>query len=55
MNIFIAGHNGMVGSAITKELSRYDKNKIITANRSNLDLLDQRSVVSFFRENNIDQ
>ena len=45
----------MVGSAITKELSRYDDNKIITANRSNLDLLDQRSVVGFFRENNIDQ
>lgn len=55
MNIFIAGHRGMVGSAIVRELSLNDKNNIITATRSNLDLLNQESVKSFFEQNDIDQ
>ena len=55
MNIFVAGHRGMVGSAIVKRLSHDSKNKIITVPRSSLDLLNQDSVNKFFEQNNIDQ
>ena len=55
MNIFVAGHQGMVGSAIVRALSPNNANKIITANRSNLDLLNQESVNNFFEQNHIDQ
>lgn len=55
MNIFIAGHRGMVGSAILKALSSNSENKIITAARSKLDLLHQDSVSNFFEQKQIDQ
>ena len=55
MNIFIAGHRGMVGSAIVRALSSNSENNIITAKRSTLDLLNQDSVNNFFKKNDIDQ
>lgn len=55
MNIFVAGHRGMVGSAIVKALSSNCANNIITATRSSLDLLNQKSVNDFFKRNDIDQ
>ena len=55
MNIFIAGHRGMVGSAIERALSSDSENNIITATRSTLDLLNQDSVKNFFEKNDIDQ
>lgn len=55
MNIFVAGHGGMVGSAILRALSSDSRNKIITAARASLDLLNQKSVINFFEQNNIDQ
>jgi GDP-L-fucose synthase len=55
MNIFVAGHRGMVGSAIVRVLSSNNANTIITATRSNLDLLNQESVNNFFEQNDIDQ
>jgi GDP-L-fucose synthase len=55
MNIFIAGHQGMVGSAIERALSLDSKNNIITSTRSTLDLINQDSVQTFFEENHIDQ
>ena len=55
MNIFVAGHFGLVGSAIKRALSSCNTNNIITASRSSLDLLNQESVNRFFKENNIDQ
>jgi len=55
MNIFVAGHRGMVGSAIVRVLSSNNVNNIITATRSNLDLLNQESVNNFFEQNDIDQ
>ena len=55
MNIFVAGHRGMVGSAIVRALSSNNANNIITATRSNLDLLNQESVNNFFEQNDIDQ
>ena len=52
--IFIAGHKGMVGSALVRLLKR-KKVKIITKEKKELNLLDQKKVQSFFKNNKIDQ
>ena len=49
-NIFVAGHRGMVGSAIFRELSRNGYTNIITRTHSELDLTRQSDVESFFAE-----
>ena len=49
--IFISGHNGMVGSAICRELQNQGFTSIITRDRKNLDLMDKTAVFQFFREN----
>ncbi len=46
--IYIAGHRGLVGSAIHRALERQGFTQIITKGRQELDLLDQRSVEDFF-------
>jgi GDP-L-fucose synthase len=46
--IFVAGHNGMVGSAIVRKLKELGYTNIITADRSKLNLLNQSDVDSFF-------
>ncbi|EKO3583773.1 GDP-L-fucose synthase [Vibrio paracholerae] len=53
--IFVAGHNGMVGSAIVRQLSARDDVEIITRSRSELDLLNQAAVNQFFAAERIDQ
>lgn len=53
--VYVAGHKGMVGSAIVRNLSVRDDVEIITADRNELDLLDTNSVNDFFRKNKIDQ
>ena len=45
--IFVAGHRGMVGSAIVRSLSKRGYSNILVSERQNLDLLDQRSVMTF--------
>lgn len=55
MNIFVAGHRGMVGSAIAKSLSLSGHENVITANRHDLDLLNQAAVSDFFKSAKIDQ
>jgi GDP-L-fucose synthase len=45
--IFLAGHNGMVGSAIHRLLKHKKNIKIITRHRSELDLCDQKAVKNF--------
>ncbi|RCX32246.1 GDP-L-fucose synthase [Thioalbus denitrificans] len=52
--IFIAGHRGMVGSAIVRALSERGHCNIVTAGRDEVDLLDQASVARFFTEHDID-
>ena len=54
MKIFLAGHKGLVGSAILRKLKENKYKKIITADRKKLDLLDQRSVLNFFKKNKPD-
>lgn len=53
--VFIAGHNGMVGSAIVRQLTNRGDVEIITRSRKDLDLTSQAAVQSFFAEHNIDQ
>ena len=53
--IFVAGHQGMVGSAIVRRLVSLGHTRIITRTRAALDLLDQAAVCAFFQETPIDQ
>ena len=48
--IFLAGHNGMVGSAILKKLKLRGYKKIITVSKSKLNLLDQKKVEIFLKK-----
>ena len=48
--IFLAGHNGLVGSSILRRLKFHGFKNVITANRSNLDLRDQKLVEKFFKK-----
>ena len=52
--IFIAGYKGMVGSAIFRKLKN-KSNKIVIADKKKLNLLDQNSVLSFFKRNKFDE
>lgn len=54
-HIFIAGHKGMVGNAIERQLSLDSNNHIITAERRALDLTNQQAVHDFFAQQKIDQ
>ena len=47
--IFVAGHRGMVGSAICRQLQKKSDVEIITCNREELDLCDQRAVHQFMK------
>jgi GDP-L-fucose synthase len=48
--IFIAGHRGMVGSSIMRNLQRKGYRNLVTRTRQELDLLDQQAVQEFLRE-----
>lgn len=54
-NIFVAGHRGMVGSAIVRRLQALGYTRIVTAGRDTLNLLDQQAVQAFFQAHKIDQ
>ncbi|PAA23219.1 GDP-L-fucose synthase [Pseudomonas fragi] len=54
-NIFVAGHRGMVGSAIVRRLLALGYTRIVTAGRDTLNLLDQQAVQAFFQAHKIDQ
>jgi len=53
--IFIAGHNGMVGRAIHRQLEQDRTIETITRERNQLDLIDQASVNRFFSKERIDE
>jgi GDP-L-fucose synthase len=52
--IYVAGHRGMVGSSIVKQLKKEGYNNIITATSTELDLINQDAVNKFFHRNPID-
>jgi GDP-L-fucose synthase len=54
-NIFVAGHRGMVGSAIFRQLEARDDVTIITRTRDELNLTSQSEVLAFFQKEKIDQ
>ena len=48
--IFVAGHKGLVGSAIVRNLKDQGYENIITKTRQELDLLNQKDVLDFFED-----
>ena len=55
MKIFIAGHRGMVGSALVREARKRGGCEVLTASRDELDLLDQASVAEWLEDHEPDQ
>src|SRR4051794_13611911 len=49
--IFVAGHRGLVGSAIVRRLESAGYSQVLTASRDQLDLRDQAAVNYWFRAN----
>ena len=52
--IFIAGHRGMVGSAIRRQLEQRGDVELVLRTRDELNLLDSRAVHDFFASERID-
>jgi GDP-L-fucose synthase len=48
--IFVAGHRGMVGSALVRRLEAEGFNNLLTRDRSQLDLMNESAVAKFFLE-----
>ena len=48
--IFVAGHRGLVGSAIVRNLKENEYTNIVTKTRQELDLLNQKDVLDFFQD-----
>jgi GDP-L-fucose synthase len=53
--IYVAGHRGMVGSAIIRELEKQDQTNIVVRTHAELDLTDQQAVRTFFNSEKPDQ
>lgn len=53
--IFVAGHNGMVGAAIVRQLEREGYSNIVTRDRAQLDLTNQEAVAGFFQRETVDR
>lgn len=53
--VYVAGHNGLVGSAIVRALKRRGCTNIVTRTRARLDLTEQAQVRAFFQAENIDE
>ncbi|MFM5874216.1 GDP-L-fucose synthase family protein [Aeromonas veronii] len=53
--VFVAGHRGMVGSAICRQLSQREEVELVVRTRTELDLTSQQAVTEFFASEQIDQ
>ncbi|HDO1318965.1 TPA: GDP-L-fucose synthase [Aeromonas veronii] len=53
--VFVAGHRGMVGSAIYRQLSQREEVELVVRTRTELDLTSQQAVTEFFASEQIDQ
>jgi len=51
--IFLAGHKGLVGSAVLRKLKQLNYSNIITVEKKKLDLLDQKKVFNFLKKKKI--
>ncbi len=52
--IYISGHNGLVGSALVRELKSQGYTNIVTKNKEELDLLNPTAVSDFFKNEKIE-
>ena len=52
--IYVAGHNGLVGSAIVRELKKKGYNNILVASKKRLNLINQSKVLKFLKKNKPD-
>ena len=48
--IYIAGHNGMVGSAVTRKLKEKGYKNLLTIDRKKLDLINQQKTFNFLKK-----
>jgi GDP-L-fucose synthase len=55
LKVYVAGHNGMVGSALVRLLKSKKGVDLIIKNKSELDLINQDKVENFFKKEKIDQ
>ncbi len=55
LKIYVAGHRGMVGSAIVRQLQAGGFSKILTRTHAELDLCNQQAVANFFKEEKPEQ
>ena len=55
LKIYVAGHRGMVGSAILRQLENNSQTNIVTRTHSDLDLINQQQVREFFETEKPDQ
>ncbi len=55
IRVFIAGHRGMVGSALVRQLEKQDNIELVLRTREELDLCNQAAVQEFFASEKIDQ
>lgn len=55
MKIFVAGHRGMVGSAVVRALEKKGGVQILTRTRAELDLTDPKAVANWFEKEKPDQ
>ena len=52
--IFVAGHRGMVGSAVVRNLEAKGYRNVVARSHSELDLTNQAAIEAFFRDGAID-
>ena len=55
LKIFVAGHKGMVGSSIVRNLKKKNINKVFTVDKIRVDLTDQKKVFNYLNKHKFDQ